>query len=279
MSPTANPPKGRGATRFAQRLGLLLLITQSLVCAAGAETLFQRSTARFQARARQASAEEYTFVVLGDSRSNDAVFKKALQVAARFQPLFILHGGDYSTEGGDEETRHFLTLLDRHAAGFPVFVVHGNHENPQVFEREIGPSHFAVQDQRLGLKVVVLDDSDDALPAAELSYLAKELTSAPGATFVAMHVPPETRRWRGHTFTKGAAELERLVAASPAVQGLFFAHSHLYDRSVFGGVPAFISGGAGAPLVWMSRYGERVYHIIVVRVKNGRASFQMVPLT
>ncbi|QWV99187.1 metallophosphoesterase [Geomonas nitrogeniifigens] len=259
-------------------VGLLLLLCLLLPAFSYADTLFQRSGALLEEKARQASADDYCFVVMGDSRSNDAIFAKALRTAAGFKPLFILHGGDYSTEGGEEETGNFLSLVEKNAPCIPVFVVLGNHENPRVFEREIGPPRFALSVPRLGLKVVALDNSREALHPLELDYLKKELASAPGATFVAMHVPPETGRWRGHTFVKGAAELERMVAAAPAVQGLFFAHSHLYDASVFGGVPAFISGGAGAPLVWISRYGERVNHIIVVRVKNGRASYQMVQL-
>lgn len=279
MSSTAEPAKlPWGAALFAGCLGLALFLALFPVPASHAETLYQRSSALFQQKTRQAAAGEYTFVVLGDSRSNDAMFKKALQTASGYQPLFILHCGDYSDEGGVEETRNFLSLVDKYAAGIPMFVVPGNHENPKVFEKEIGPAHFTVQNQRLGLKVITLDNAREELPPSELSYLRKELARAPGATFVAMHVPPETKRWRGHTFTKGAVELEQIVAASPAVQGLFFAHSHLYDRTEFGGVPAFISGGAGAPLVWVSRYGESIYHIIVVRVKDGRASYQMVRL-
>lgn len=278
MSSTAKPPLRAGVAPLARLLVLLPLLALFLAPAAFADTLYQRSSALFEKKAGQASAQDYTFVVLGDSRSNDAVFIKALQTAAAFNPLFILHGGDYSTEGGADETRSFLGLVDRYAAGIPLFVVPGNHESPGVFAREIGPPRFTVHSTRLGLKVIALDNSAEELPQPELGYLKKELASAPCATFVAMHVPPQTKRWSGHTFTKGAAELEAIVAASPVIQGLFFAHSHLYDRSEFGGVPAFISGGAGAPLVWVSRYGERVYHILVVRVKNGQASYQMVPL-
>lgn len=279
MPSAARPAPPRGATSFARPFALVQLLLLLFTPAAFAETLYQRSSTLFETKAARASVQDYSFVVLGDSRSNDAVFKKALRTAAGFNPLFILHGGDYSTEGGEEETRNFLSLVDRHAAGIPVFVVLGNHENPKVFEKEIGPPRFTVHSPRLGLKVIAVDNADEALPQAELAFLNKELASAPGATFVAMHIPPQTKRWRGHTFTKGAAELEAMVAASPVVQGLFFAHSHLYDRAEFGGVPAFISGGAGAPLVWVSRHGERIYHILVVRVRNGRASFRMVPLT
>ncbi|WP_236015127.1 metallophosphoesterase family protein [Geomonas anaerohicana] len=233
---------------------------------------------QLEEKARRTQVDDYCFVVMGDSRSNDAIFKLALRTAAGFDPLFILHGGDYSTEGGEEETANFLTMVEKNASGIPVFVVPGNHENPKVFDKAIGPPRFAVSVPRLGLKVVALDNSQGRLESTDLDYLKRQLPSAPGATFVAMHVPPQTKRWRGHTFTKGAAELEQMVAAAPTVRGLFFAHSHLFDASVFGGVPAFISGGAGAPLVWMSRYGERVNHILVVRVSKGQVSYQMVQL-
>lgn len=260
-----------------RQLAFLLLFTL-LAQLCHAETLYQRSSALFEAKARQAAPDAYSFVVMGDSRGNDAVFKKALQVAASFDPLFILHAGDYSDEGGRGETAHFLDLVQRGVPGIPFFVVLGNHENLRVFETEVGPRNFVLNSRRLGLKLIALNNAEEALLAPELALLRAELASASGSVFVSMHVPPETKRWRGHTFTQGAAELEQILAGSRRVQGIFFAHSHLFDSSEFGGVPAFITGGAGAPLVWYSRYGERVHHILVVRVKNGQASYQMVPL-
>lgn len=257
---------------------LLLLVTFWTVPAVHAETLFQRSDALLRQHAAKASPGGFTFVVLGDSRGNDALFKKALIVAAGFRPLFILHGGDYSDKGSEEETRNFLSLVEKTVPALPVFVALGNHESPAIFEKLVAPRQYSFGSKRLGLKVVVADNSEGKLEARQLSFLQNELAAAPRTTFLAMHAPPQTRRWRGHTFTDGAAELERLIVSSPFVQASFFAHSHVYDQDRFGGKPAFISGGAGAPLAWMSRYGQRVYHVIVVRVKDGRASYQMVPL-
>ena len=255
-----------------------LLLFLSLTSAAQAETLYQRSCALFSQAAAKASPQSYTFVVLGDSRGNDAVFKKALRTAAAFHPLFILHGGDYSDSGSEGETRNFLSLLQSGAAGTPVFVVPGNHEDAKVFETLIGPPRFRLESLRLGLRLVVLDDSKKVLRSADLDYLKNELAQAPRTTFVAMHVPPQTPRWRRHTFTEGASELEATLATSDAVQASFFAHSHLYDRDLFAGKPAFISGGAGAMLDWTNRYGRSVYHILVVTVEKGWASYRMVPL-
>ncbi|WP_129125594.1 metallophosphoesterase family protein [Geomonas oryzae] len=278
MSPTFSHSRTCKFRSYFSILTLLLLVCFGTVSAAHAETLFKRSSDLMQQLAAKASPSDYSFVVLGDSRGNEAVFKKALSVAATYRPLFILHGGDYSDKGGEEETRKFLSLVESTVPAIPVFVVFGNHESPAVFEKLVAPRQYRFGSKRLGLRVLVVDNAGEELKAPELSFLEKELATAPQATFLAMHVPPETSRWRGHTFSEGAAELQRVIASSSPVQASFFAHSHVYDRDLFGGKPAFISGGAGAPLAWMSRYGERVYHIIVVRVKNGRASYQMVPL-
>ena len=260
------------------RLVLLALLPVPLLSEPShAQTLYQRSIARLDAMAQQAAPDDYTFVVMGDSRDGDRKFKQALELARSFDPLFILHGGDYSNKGGEEETARFLSLVDRSVPDIPLFVVIGNHESCKVFEKRVGPSNFTLSSKRLGFTLVALDNANDALRAPEQDRLRKELASASGALFVAMHVPPRTERWRGHSFTKGADALERILTGSK-VQALFLAHSHVYDRSEFGGVPAFITGGAGAPLPWFGSYGQRLHHILVVRVKNGKAAYRMVPL-
>lgn len=254
---------------------LLLLPLLSRPCAAA--TLYERSLAQLNSRVEQAAPGDYTFVVLGDSRDGDATFAKALTLAKSFNPLFILHGGDYSDRGGEGETAGFLALLQRTVPDIPVFVVIGNHENRRVFLKEIGPYNFTLTAKRLGLSLIALDNADGALRPPELDRLRKELASGLETVFVSMHIPPKTERWSRHTFRDGADRLQKAVSNS-RVQALFFSHSHMYDRSTFGGVPAFITGGAGAPLVWFTFKGERLHHIIVVRVRQGRADYQMVPV-
>lgn len=243
-----------------------------------ADTLYERSMAQFKVRALRAAPDDFTFVVLGDSRDGDPIFKKTLRLARSYDPLFILHGGDYSESGGEAETARFLSLVKESLPDIPLFVVRGNHElNREVFAKQVGPFHFTLESKRLGLSMVALDNADNVLTPAELDYLRSRLASAGRASFVAMHVPPKTKRWIRHTFSEGADTLSDILAKS-RVRGVFFSHQHLFDRSEFGGVPAFITGGAGAPLVFLSFHGERVHHILVVRVKDGKASFTMVPL-
>jgi len=269
--------KRRFLPAFLRQCALILILVPALAQFCPGATLYDRSLAQFKAGARGAPPSDYSFVMLGDSRGGDAVFQRALKLARSFHPLFILHGGDYSESGGEEETRRFLSMVNQSVPEIPFFVVMGNHENREVFVRRIGPLDFTLESKRLDLTLVAVDNSDNLLKPAELDYLRSRLPSAGRASFVAMHVPPKTERWNWHTFSEGAAALREILAKG-RVQGALFAHVHLYDRSEFGGVPAIITGGAGAPLVWIGFPGDPVHHILVVRVKSGRASFSQVPV-
>jgi 3',5'-cyclic-AMP phosphodiesterase len=241
----------------------------------GAASLHERSLVKFQAGTEHASPADFSFVVLGDSRGNDGIFKKALALAKSYSPLFILHGGDYSDRGSDRETDHFLTLVNDSVPDVPLFVVLGNHENRKVFAEKIGPAHFSLDSARLNLKVIAVDNAGDALKMPERSYLLTELAAKRKNTFVAMHVPPKTLSWTWHTFSEGAAELENALAEN-GVKAAFYFHVHLYARDEIKGVPSIITAGAGAPLIRAGFPGEPVYHIVLVRVKNGMVTTEMV---
>jgi 3',5'-cyclic-AMP phosphodiesterase len=240
-----------------------------------AASLYERSLEKFQAGIEHVSPADFTFVVLGDNRGNDGIFKKALALAKSYNPLFILHGGDYSDNGSDKETDHFLALVNDDIPDVPLFVVIGNHERRKVFAEKIGPSNFSLDSARLKLKVIAVDNAGYALKIHERNYLSSQLAGKRENTFVAMHIPPKTERWNWHTFSDGAAELENVLAEN-GVKVAFYFHIHLYDRDEIKGVPSIITAGAGAPLVPLGFPGEPVYHIVLVRVKNGTVTTEMV---
>lgn len=242
-----------------------------------AATLYERSLKKFQAATETVSPDDYSFVVLGDSRGNDAIFQKALALARGYNPLFLLHGGDYSDNGSDKETDRFLAQIDAAVPDLPFFVVMGNHENRKVFTKRVGPLNFSIESARLKLKLISVDNSGYALKPAELTYLAGQLASRRENTFVAMHIPPKTERWTWHTFTSGSDRLLDLLAEN-RVNAAFYFHIHLYARDEIRGIPSIISAGAGAPLVPFGFPGEPVYHIVLVRVKNGAVTTEMVKI-
>ncbi len=242
---------------------------------AHAATLYERSLEKLQAGIERVSPADYAFVVLGDSRENDDIFKKALALAKTYSPLFILHGGDYSNRGSDKETDHFLEMVNGIVPEVPVFVVMGNHEDRKVFAEKVGPFNFSLDSARLNLKVIAVDNATYVLKISDLGYLKRQLAAKRENTFVAMHVPPKTERWNWHTFSDGAEALEDALAEN-GVKAAFYFHVHLYDRDVIKGVPSIITAGAGAPLTSVGFPGEPVYHILVVRVKDGTVTTEMV---
>jgi 3',5'-cyclic-AMP phosphodiesterase len=257
--------------RILSAAALLLVWTAN----AHAASLYERSLEKFKAGIEHVSPDDFTFVVLGDSRGNDDIFKKALVLAKTYSPLFILHGGDYSDKGSDKETDHFLALLNGSVPDVPLFVVMGNHENRKVFAEKIGPSNFLLDSARLKLRVIAVNNASYALKIPELNYLRNQLAAKRENTFVAMHIPPKTKRWSWHTFSDGAAELENALAGN-GVKVAFYSHIHLYDRDEINGVPSIITAGAGSPLVRLGFPGKPVYHIVLVHVKNGKVTTEMV---
>ena len=267
-------------------LTLLPVILLSLIVspAGFASTLYERSLKMLEVKIQASSPEDFTFVVLGDSRDNDAVFKKSLVLAKSFNPLFILHGGDVAYTGTEDKFNHFLSMVQEWAPDMPLFVVMGNHELTNniksaegkiLFQKLIGPLNYALDIRQLNLKVVTLDNSLYKLTSDQLQYLRQQLTPGRKYNFTAMHVPPKIQRWNNdYSFSEGMDDLIKILAERK-VDVVFFSHMHLYDEMTVQGVKYILTAGAGAPLR-NPGYGESVYHIVVVNVKNGAVSTKMV---
>ena len=266
---------------------VLPVILFTLVCplTSHSSTLHERSLQKLEKNLQTASPDDFIFVVLGDSRDNDEVFKKILVEAAKLRPLFILHGGDTVTTGIEKKFNHFLDIVESTIPDTPIFVVMGNHEltynmksdrGKKLFQEKIGPLNYALDMKKLGMKVVGLDNSLYELRPTQLKYIEEQLTSAKKYKFVIMHAPPETQKWKhSHCFSKGADRLMQIMAEKK-VTVAFFSHLHLFAQDEIKGVKYIITGGAAAPLYTKVAFGEAVYHFIVVRVKNGKVSTEVI---
>lgn len=276
-----------GMRRCRTVLALILAMGACLSAAdSAAATLHEQSLAGLEIRLAQAKPHDFTFAVLGDSRDNDEVFQKILSLAQSIKPLFILHAGDLAQAGCQPDIDHFLQILRNQKLEIPLFVVPGNHEichddkgthgRKDYFQQTIGPLSYVLDLPPLGVKIVVLDNSDYVLTVKQLRYLQQELSGGRSLNFVAMHIPPQTARWgKVHTFTKGAQEMLTILTERN-VTGAFFGHIHLFDEDRLGDTRMIITGGGGAPLYDKFGFGRPAFHILVVRVKNGVASMQPV---
>ena len=250
-------------------------------------TLYERSLKKLEANLKTASPDDFMFVVLGDSRDNDDVFKKILTEAAKLKPLFILHGGDTVNTGTKKRFNHFLDIVDSAIPDIPLFVAMGNHEithnimsekSKKLYQQKIGPLNYSLDLKRLDTKIIGLDNSLYELTTSQLYYLEEQLTSARKYMFVIMHMPPETQKWKhSHCFSKGADRLMQIMAEKK-VTVAFFGHLHLYAQDEIEGVKYIITGGAAAPLYTKVPFGDPTHHFVVVRVKDGKISTEVIRL-
>jgi 3',5'-cyclic-AMP phosphodiesterase len=251
-------------------------------------TLYEQSRQKLETRLAGVQKEHYTFVVMGDSRDNDEIFKKCLLTAAGYHPLFILHVGDAVHTGSEEEFLHFLASLQQTVPEMPVFVAAGNHEltngdrrekGKVLFQQLIGPLDFVLDIPRIHAKFIVMDNSGNSLTSKQIDNLKTELQVGKSLKFVFMHIPPQTHKWiDSHTFTKGAdAFLQTISSAN--VAGVFYGHYHLYDEETISGTPHIITGGAGAPLVRLY-FGDPSHHFVVVTISGqGKVSTEKVQVS
>jgi len=275
----------RRCRSFFLLMSVVILVSLAWPVAGHCETLYERSLKKLDSNLRTASPDDFMFVVLGDSRDNDEIFKKILSAVAKLGPLFILHGGDTVFTGREKKFNHFLDIAEGSLPDTPIFVVIGNHEltnnvksphGKQIFQEKIGPLNYPLDLKRLGVKIVALDNSLYELTPTQLQYMEEQLTSKRKYKFVIMHVPPETQKWQHrHCFTKGADRLKQIMSEQK-VSVAFFSHLHLYAQDEVKGVKYIITGGAAAPLHINVPFGEQSYHFIVVRVKDGKVSTEVI---
>ena len=263
----------------------VILLGLAAPSAGYSSTLYERSLTKLESSLQTASPDDFMFVVMGDSRDNDEIFKKILTAAAKLKPLFILHGGDTVFTGREKKFNRFLDIVESTLPDTPIFVVIGNHEltnnvksphGKQIFQEKIGPLNYVLDVKRLGMRVIALDNSLYELTPTQLQYLEEQLTVKRKYKFVIMHIPPETQKWQHkQCFTKGADRLKQIMSKQK-VSVAFFSHLHLYAQDEVKGVKYIITGGAAAPLHASVPFGEHYYHFIVVRVKDGKVSTEVI---
>ena len=108
--------------RFHAILFLIILWTLSLAAVAApasAGTLYERSRALLATRTQATNPNNFCFIVMGDSRSNEKILRKALRWSAAAKPLFILHGGDIGESGKGGRDSDDEPALLRVDAGLP----------------------------------------------------------------------------------------------------------------------------------------------------------------
>lgn len=223
--------------------------------------------------------EGFDFIVLGDSRDNEKIYKRLLNQARNFKPRFLLNTGDIVNGGHAPEFETYRKWI----ADFDIPILHipGNHDihyGRTHYRKFVGDYNWSFDYGNC--RIIGLDNGDGFSDEA-VEFAQKRLTQEK-VCLVAFHKPPAVGRWRVHAMmsdSKGGrgGDVMKLIKAA-AGSMVFHGHIHLYDTMAIDGIPYVISGGGGAPLHDNFGFGTIDYGFVLVQVRSTGIFQRWVPL-
>jgi 3',5'-cyclic AMP phosphodiesterase CpdA len=275
-------------------IGTILLIVLTLVsaCAAPVQQI-NRNLAALEKLPTQ-----FNFVVLGDNRSGDDVYRHLIGMAMNQKPDFVINTGDQiATPGNREQWANFWELSK--VVTVPYFLTVGNHD---VHPGVMGSEHTYKEQVDLpgnelyysftarNALFIVLDSSvegeEKKVTGEQFKWLEGVLAnSREKHKFVFIHHPlyTDTERGRGmhvgSSLDKFPEDRDRLQALFVArkVTMVFAGHEHFYLRKTIDGIHHVITGGGGAPLYAKDEDGG-FYHYIFVTVDGDKVNAEVVDI-
>ena len=238
----------------------------------------------------------FSFVVLGDTRSGDNIYKKIVSLAMERKPDFIVNTGDMIVKPGNKDQWANFWEMSKPIT-VPYFLTVGNHDaHPKVllsektYKQEVdlpgnelyysfvaGNSRFIVLDS-------CLDDEEKKITGEQFKWLeAVLLNSTQKHKFIFLHHPLYTDLGKGHhahdSIDKYPESRDRLEAlmAKYKVDAVFAGHEHYYERRTVDGIIHIITGGGGAPIYDREEYGG-YHHYVSVVVDGDRVRGEVVDI-
>jgi predicted phosphodiesterase len=221
------------------------------------------------------------FAVLGDNRSNPAVFKALLNQMDRDPGLaFAIDLGDLVETG---TVKNFSTFLDqvRQYLRLPLLTVIGNHDldkdrSSSLYQKIFGPDYYAFSIKG-NYFIVVNDVEKTGIGQAQWRWLEEELqkSQAYKTRLVFFHTPLfDPRRGGRHALSKDTGRKLAALFQHYRVTHIFAGHIHSYFSGNWNGVPCTITGGGGAPLAG-GNPGYFFYHYLKVSLGAGKVSIKV----
>lgn len=238
-------------------------------------------------QAAPAKPEGFSFVVLGDTRSNYDIAEKVFKAAAAEKPAFILGTGDLVRHGRVEEFISYHLPLMKSIAPVPFISVAGNHEEGP--DKDYAAFKFLYGGERFSFDygecrfVGINNATIWGLCNEDLAYMDQELAK-PGVKhrFVVFHVPPRAlgvfeNSEEGRGFKRNFDDLKKLMKKHK-VDNVFMGHVHGFATTVLDGVRFTITGGGGAPIEKRLPEEGALHNYLVVHVQPESLSMEVVRL-
>lgn len=285
--------KGQGSRKAVKTICCLiaLLVAQTVVGFAAQDQRINEKLA-----ALEKIQGKFTFIVIGDNRTGDDIYRKVVAQAMERKPDFVVNTGDMITKPGHkEEWAKFWEMSTPVTA--PYFLAVGNHDaHPKVplsertYKKEVdlpgnelyysftaGNSLFVVLDS-------YLDDQEKKITGEQFRWLEGVLSKSDRThKFVFLHHPLYTEPGKGNhsgdsldAYPKERDRLEALFKKYK-VHTVFAGHEHFYQRKLVDGITHIITGGGGAPLYGTDEDGA-FNHYILVTVDGDKVSAEVVDM-
>ena len=227
---------------------------------------------------------KFSFVVIGDNRSDEETYKKLAIMIMGQRPAFVVNTGDMIQTPGDKKGWMKFWDVSR-LITVPYFLAVGNHDaHPKVpFSEAIYKEQVDLPGNELyysftagnSLFVVLdsmIDDQEKRIIGDQYKWLEGVLSGSDKKhKFVFLHHPLYTETRKGHhagecldTYPDLRNKLEALFVKTK-VDAVYAGHEHFYQRKTVDGIAHVITGGGGAPLYIKDEDGG-FYHFVRVTV-------------
>lgn len=240
--------------------------------------------------------QRFSFIVIGDTRTGDDVYRKVITQTVERKPALIVNTGDQITQPGNRgQWANFWEMSK--SVTVPYFLTVGNHDaNPevegseQVYRDEVDlPGNERYYSFTAGNALFIVLDSylrgeDKRVTGEQFAWLEGVLAgSTQKHVFVFVHHPlfPEKGKGKhaGNSLDAYPRERDRLHALflKQKVSMVFQGHEHVYLRKSVDGIPYITAGGGGAPLYAKDEDGG-FHHYIYVTVDGNTVKGEVVDI-
>ncbi|MBI5700947.1 metallophosphoesterase [Candidatus Saganbacteria bacterium] len=227
------------------------------------------------------SAFAFSFVVFGDNRDGDAVYKKILDKVNSDKTItFSVNTGDFVARGQESEYIKYQKMIKK--SKIPIYHVMGNHDGVfggwKFYKKYFGSDYYSFDHENSHF-VVLNNAFKSSFDAKQYNWLISDLKKNKRQhTFVFFHKPTfDVSGFYGDYVMSDRQASETMMALFKKykVEYVFTGHVHGYARAEREGIIYTITGGGGAPL-YLPKNAGGFYHYVKVTVEDDKIADEVV---
>jgi len=220
----------------------------------------------------------FKFMVFGESRGGENVFKRILGDINYRKPAFAISCGDMVEGPSSGAFKSFVKNIE--TITVPFLTVPGSSEvgegSRRNYEDIFGSTYYSFNYKNTHF--IVLDNGDGRISEEQFVWLENNLMQNKAVnTFVFMHLPPFDPRPGRPQLMKIAGQNMRLSSLFEKynVSMVFTSGIHSYFKKEVNGVTYHITGGGGSELASTDSF----YNYIIVEVAGDKVKEKLIKLT